>query len=286
MRRIGVHTSIAGGIEKSLERASALGCNTLQIFSHSPRAWNMKERGPGECETFRRMRRRLDIAPVFVHSSYLINLASRDSALIEKSTAMVVREMDVADAVGADYVVLHTGSAAGGDPVSARELAAFSLMEVSRRGKWRAGILLENTAGERGDVTSKMADISEIIGKVPGGLIAGVCIDTCHAFAAGYDIASARGLARFVREVEKYLGCRNLRLIHLNDSKGRLGSGIDRHEHIGKGKIGLKGFMDLLRSPEFAHIPLILETPKKTEKDDPMNLRTVKDLMKRIGKSE
>jgi deoxyribonuclease IV len=283
MRRIGVHTSIAGGIEKSLERASALGCNTLQIFSHNPRGWQTKGKSPEECETFRSMRRQLGIEPVFVHSSYLINLASGNRALIEKSRAMVMMEMDIADAIGAEYVVLHTGSAAGDDPVAARKRAALLLSEVSKRGVWRAGILLENTAGERGDVASKLADISEMIEKVAGGLVAGVCIDTCHAFAAGYDITSGKGLAGLARGIENYIGRDRVRLIHLNDSKGESGSGTDRHEHIGKGKIGLKGFADLLGLPCFKGVPLILETPKKSDNDDPTNLKTVRDLVKKLA---
>jgi deoxyribonuclease IV len=284
-RRIGVHTSIAGGIEKSLKRASELGCNTLQIFSHNPRGWKIKEKNPAECEAFRSVRQRLGIAPVFVHSSYLINLASGDRDLMEKSMEMVMMEMDIADAIDAEYVVLHTGSAAGDDPASARKRAALLLQEVSKRGAWRAGILLENTAGERGDVASKLADISEMMEKITGRLVAGICLDSCHAFAAGYDIASVSGLAGLTMDIEKYIGRDRVRLIHLNDSRGGLGSGIDRHEHIGKGKIGLKGFTGFLGSPCLAGVPLILETPKKSEHDDPMNLKAVRNIVKKIGEN-
>lgn len=192
-------------------------------------------------------------------------------------------EMDIADAIGAEYVVLHTGSAAGDDPVTARKRAALLLSEVSKGGAWRAGILLENTAGERGDVASKLADISEMMEKVAGGLVAGVCIDTCHAFAAGYDITSGNGLASLARDIENYIGRDRVRLIHLNDSKGESGSGTDRHEHIGKGKIGLKGFADLLGLPCVKGVPLILETPKKSDNDDPTNLKTVRDLVNKVA---
>jgi deoxyribonuclease-4 len=286
MRRIGVHTSIAGGIEKSLERAAQLGCNTLQIFSHSPRGWHMRERSQEEYASFRRLRQQTGIGPVFVHTSYLINLASRDRLLFEKSVAMVTEEMNIADLIGAEYLVLHTGSAAGDEPREARKRAAAALSQVSKNGEWRTGILLENTAGERGDITSGIAEICAVMELVDGELVAGVCIDTCHAYAAGYDIASAEGLASFSEELEKNFGCNRVRLIHLNDSRGELGSRLDRHEHIGKGSIGIRGFTNFLRHRCFAGIPLILETPKKTENDDPANLRIVKGIIGKISRTK
>ncbi len=281
MRRIGVHTSIAEGLEKSLERAADLGCNTLQIFSHNPRGWQMKQKSPKEAETFRRVRQSLGIGPVFIHTSYLINLASRDGSLFEKSVEMLVQELNLADLIGADYLVLHTGSASGDDPREARQRAAAALSEVAKRGQWSAGVLLENTAGERGDITSRITDICAILEQVTGKLIAGVCIDTCHAYAAGYDVASVRGLTLFSRELEEHIGRHRIRLIHLNDSKGVLGCGLDRHEHIGKGMIGMDGMKNFLHHPYFEDIPLILETPKKTEEDDPTNLRTVRRMIKK-----
>jgi deoxyribonuclease-4 len=283
VRRTGVHTSIAGGIEKSLERAAQLGCDTLQIFSHSPRGWRMTERSEEEAAAFRRLRLQSGIGPVFIHVSYLVNLASRDSSLFKKSVAMVTDEMTIADKLGADYVVLHTGSASGDNPREARKRAASALSEVSGKSKWHARILLENTAGERGDITSRVSDLGEIIEQLDGTLIAGVCIDTCHAYAAGYDIASVKGLTAFSAEIERYIGCHRIRLIHLNDSKGRLGSGLDRHEHIGKGRIGTKGFNNFLQCPCFADIPLILETPKKSDSDDPANLKTARSIIRKIG---
>jgi deoxyribonuclease-4 len=283
MRRIGVHTSIAGGIEKSLERAAQLGCDTVQIFSHSPRVWHVKERSQEEVAAFRRLRQQTGIGPVFVHTSYLINLASGDRPLFEKSVAMLAEEMNIADLIGADYLVLHTGSAAGGDPREARKRAAAALSQVSKKGWWRTRILLENTAGERGDITSGIAELRALMEQVDERLVAGICIDTCHAYAAGYDVASAVGLASFSEELEKNLGCERVRLIHLNDSRGELGSRLDRHEHIGAGRIGMEGFTNFLRHRCFAGIPLILETPKKHENDDPTNLRTVRSIIRKIN---
>lgn len=279
MRRIGVHTSIAGGIHLSLERAHELGCTTLQIFSHNPRGWAVGRRTGDEIQAFRELRDRYDLAPVVVHTSYLINLASRDSNLLMKSIRMTVKEMDLADEIGADYVVLHTGSASGDDPGDARRKAAACLREVSGSGSWKAGLLLENTAGERGDITSRIRDLAEIMDAVPGELIAGICLDTCHAYSAGYDISSGKGIRSLFDEIESGPGREKLKVLHVNDCKGTLGSGRDRHEHIGEGAIGIKGFARLLNHPYVADIPLILETPKKTEEDDPRNLRTIMELL-------
>jgi deoxyribonuclease-4 len=280
MQRVGVHTSIAGGLPASVERAKALGCETLQIFSHNPRGWALTTRAPEEISAFRRLTAGYNIKPVVVHSSYLINLASANPVLGRKSTEMVIEEMNIADSIGAQYVVLHTGSASEDDPVEARKRAAASLARVAAAGRWRSGLLLENTAGERGDITSKIGEMADIIGRVPAGLIAGICLDTCHAFAAGYDIASREGIALLADDIRKHVGRRGLKLVHLNDSKGSLSSGLDRHEHIGSGNIGIEGFRRFLGAPFFSGLPLILETPKKTDEDDPRNLRVVRELLR------
>jgi deoxyribonuclease-4 len=278
VRKIGVHTSIAGGLPASVERARALGCSTFQIFSHNPRGWALAPRAEEEIAAFRRLITESDINPVVIHTSYLINLASADPVLRRRSTGMVIEEMNIADSIGAHYVVLHTGSASGDDPAEARKRAAAGLAEVAGTARWTAGLLLENTAGERGDITSRIREMADIIGHVPAGLIAGICLDTCHAFAAGYDISSQGGITVLAEEIGKYIGKSGLKLIHLNDSKGALSSGLDRHEHIGTGRIGIEGFRRFLCDPFFSRPPLILETPKKTEEDDPRNLQVVREL--------
>lgn len=280
MRRIGVHISVAGGLEKGLEKAKALGCNTMQIFSASPRVWAAKDRSDDEILLFIRLRSEYDISPLVIHTSYLINLATSNPDLRKKSIGMLIREMDTADKLGADYVVIHTGSASGEEPGTARSRAISCLREVAEGGSWKSGILLENTAGERGDITSKIGELAEIMGAVSGDLISGICIDTCHSFAAGYDLRSRSGIAGLAAEIDNYVGAESLRLIHLNDSKGELGSGIDRHEHIGEGKIGIKGFRNFLGSSIFKNIPVILETPKKSDDDDPRNLNAVRNIVR------
>jgi deoxyribonuclease IV len=279
MRRIGVHTSISEGLPRSLLRAKELGCDTLQIFSHNPRGWRIRERNPGEYEAFRRLRKEFDISPVFIHSSYLINLASRGADLRRKSMDMVASELDIADSVGADYVILHTGSASGEDPAAARKRAISCLVEVSARGRWRSGILLENTAGEKGDIASGIEAMGEILEAVPCGFVSGVCIDTCHAFSAGYDMRSAGAADFMAKELGNYIGINRVKLIHVNDSRESLGSGVDRHEHIGRGEIGLEGLRNILTQPVLVNIPLILETPKRADDDDRKNLSTVKRLI-------
>ena len=280
MRRLGVHTSITGGIQKSLERAKELGCNTLQIFSHNPRGWAVKARDEDECESFKEFKQKHDIAPAFIHASYLINLAAVDKGLLNKSVSMVIEELNIADSIGAEYVVLHTGSASGDDPASARKRAFECLRQVEGSGRWSAGLLLENTAGERGDITSRVREIAEIMHNVPGRLISGICLDTCHAFAAGYELRTYKGTDLLASEIETLVGKNKLRLIHLNDSKGGAGSGVDRHEHIGEGNIGAEAIRYLINHPLFKDTPLILETPKKTEEDDMRNLGLVKTFLK------
>jgi deoxyribonuclease-4 len=277
-RRIGVHISIAGGIDKGLERARELGCSTVQLFSHNPRGWSIGSRDPQEITRFRTLKKEFDIRPVFIHTSYLINLASAQRDLLRKSVDMIMAELDIADEIDAEYVVLHTGSASGDLPGVARARAVEALKQVSEQGRWKAGLLLENTAGERGDITSRIADIAGIMEKVPSGLISGICLDTCHAFSAGYDIATERGIEGLAEEIGQYMSKEHLRLIHLNDSKKPMGSGVDRHEHIGEGTIGRAGLKKFLRHPFFLNIPLILETPKKADEDDKRNLSNVRVL--------
>jgi len=273
--RLGVHTSIAGGVSLSIERAAILKCTTLQIFSHNPRQWKVKPIPEEEAERFAALRKEHDIGPAFVHASYLINLASASKIVLEQSIGLLRHELENADALGAEYVVLHTGSASGADPDKARAAAAKSISKAIGKRKFRASLILENTAGQRGDITSSIKSLAEIIERCGPGKITGICVDTCHAFASGYDISSKTGINMLLSEIKIAVGLDKLKLIHLNDSKKPLGSGVDRHEHIGGGFIGMSGFRKLLSDKRISSVPLILETPKKTEDDDKRNLRKV-----------
>lgn len=279
MRRVGVHTSISGGLYMSLNRAHALSCSTVQIFSHNPREWALKEIPEKDSSLFKRLRSELDITPVYVHTSYLINMASPMESLWGKSIALLKEEMNRADVINADFVILHTGSASGEDKKTARLRAIKGLKAVFKNSRWNAGLLLENTAGEKGDITSEIKGLGEIMDNL-NSFISGICIDTCHAFASGYDIRRDDGIDRFSQEIEKYIGVNKLRLIHLNDSKSGLGLHRDRHEHIGCGKIGRKGLKKFITHKRFAHIPIILETPRKTDSDDVRNLKKVQVMLR------
>lgn len=277
---MGVHTSIAGGLPLSLERAHALGCMTLQIFSHNPRQWHAPPLAEEAAARFRELRATFDLSPVFVHASYLINLAAAGAEVYEKSLKLLIQELDLADGLGADYVVLHTGSASQDAAPNARKRAVAALKTVAAEGRWAARLLLENTAGERGDISSSMADLAEIFHNVGATLIGGICIDTCHAFAAGYDIAHAEGADLLAREISGAFGPGAVKLVHLNDSKRPLGSRVDRHEHLGQGAIGNEGLRTFVAHRAFKEIPLILETPKKDEEDDRRNLGIARSLLR------
>ncbi len=280
MRRLGVHTSIAGGLHLSLERAHELGCTTMQIFSHNPRGWELKEISEEDKNLFKQMSSEFDVSPVYIHTSYLINLASPSDELFRKSIELLKEELNRADSIGADFVILHTGSAANAEKTTARQRAIKGLREVFKSSKWNTGLLLENTAGERGDITSEIKELAEIMDGLKGR-IAGTCIDTCHAFAAGYNLKTNDGISRLSNEIEEYLGGNSVKLIHLNDSKAALGLHKDRHEHIGSGKIGREGLRRFITHKMFSDIPLILETPKKKESDDIRNLNKVRRLLQK-----
>lgn len=283
--RVGVHTSIAGGISKAVDRAASLNCTTLQIFSHNPRQWRKNSISPEEAKRFRLLRQKYDITPVFIHVSYLINLASRSTEILRKSIDLLSYELDNADAIDAEYIVLHTGSAAGQDGHKARARAAKAIGKAVSSHQHRASVLLENTAGEKGDITSSITALAEIIDICKCDLIAGICVDTCHAFSSGYDLTSGEGVEKLVGEIKKYIGLDKLKLIHLNDSKRPLGSGVDRHEHIGQGFIGIKGFRNLLRDARISKVPMVLETPKKNEGDDRRNLNKVLGILMHYGRT-
>jgi deoxyribonuclease-4 len=285
MRRIGFHTSIAGGIHKSVQRAHDLGCSTMQIFSHNPRGWGRKKLRHGEVISFNRLSRELDINPVFIHASYLINLASPNSVLREKSIRLLSAELRRADDLGVHYVVLHPGRSVGKDLGEAVRRASMAISRAWRMAESKSGILLENTAGQRGDISSTVSSIGEIVDNVPSGAIKGICLDTCHVFAAGYDIRRTEEVQGLQDEIERHLSPIKVRLIHVNDSKKDCGSRVDRHEHIGEGHIGRAGMKEFFSASYFNDIPLILETPKTSDRDDKRNLTRIKRILREIGET-
>lgn len=276
MRRTGAHMSIAGGLHMALERGHAIGCTCIQMFSHNPRGWRSSPIAPEEAELFSRQKRALDISPVFIHTSYLINIASPKEELRVKSLEMLRTEMLRASEIGAEYVVLHTGTAHdGGGMARATESIKEALGDLDTS----AGLLIENTSGKRGDISSRMPDLARLM-EQGRGIIKGVCIDSCHAYAAGYDLATPEGLEIMANEIREYMGQDAVKLLHLNDSKGELASTTDRHDHIGHGRIGNSGLGRFLNHEIFKNAPAILETPKDSEDDDIRNLAALRNLLR------
>jgi deoxyribonuclease-4 len=278
--RIGIHTTIAGDIARSLEIAKKLGCNALQIFSASPRMWPRPGRNvipEADAARFRAMRAELGLGPVAIHANYLINLAASDPIgrvrAIQAFRDEIVRGM----ALDVDFLIVHPGSAGGGD----RGQAAIRVGEALRaasRGLKMGGlrVLVENTAGMGSAVGANFEELATIL-KVAGDLNLGVCVDTAHTFEAGYPIHTAEGLEQTVAEMERTIGLERVFVVHVNDSKTEFGSRVDRHEHIGKGKIGLEALGRVLRHPMLAPSRLpgrafLLETPIDAPGDDRRNV--------------
>ena len=258
---LGVHVSIAGKLSHAVDRAKSLHCCTMQIFSRNPRGWDTGPLDPQEVGRFRKGREEARISPLVIHASYLINLAATENALFERSIRALEEELARGDELGADYLVVHVGSNSQQGPRFgiARVVEALRCFEA---GTARTQLLLENTAGERGDIGCRMDELGEILTRLGNLPWLGFCLDTCHAFAAGYDISYRAGVKAWVKEIQETVGLDRIKLLHLNDSKKGLNCHVDRHEHIGKGKIGLEGFRAIIRHPELQNIPMILETPK------------------------
>lgn len=279
--RIGIHTSIAGGLDKAALRAKELGANAFQIFSASPRMWRQ---GPLDTEAAGRLkeaRERLDLRPLVVHDSYLINMAAGDTAQRERSVPAFRAEIERCLAMGAEYLVLHPGSYKGQSVEQGIATLAESLIEAARGLRSNhLMLLLENTAGSGSAIGSRFEELAAIRDGAQSGmdLAIGYCLDTAHSLAAGYDVASEAGLAHTLHEAQKMLGLERVRVIHTNDSKAPLGSRVDRHEHIGEGYIGIQGFRRILQHPRLRDKAFILETPIDREGDDRRNLQKLKRL--------
>jgi len=263
MPRLGAHLSIAGGLPRAVDRAEASGCQALQIFTKSAGQWRARELPPDEIALFRRRVRQTKIRPVVAHNSYLINVAAADRELRHKSIAALLEELDRADALGLDGLVMHPGSYTSGTEAGGLKLigdALASILEARPRGRTR--ILLEHTAGQGTNLGHRFEHLAEILDLVGGSPRVGVCLDTCHLLAAGYDICSEDGYRDTFRRFGRLVGFSRLKAFHLNDSKKPCGSRVDRHEHIGQGCLGLEPFRWILNDRRFAKLPMLLETPK------------------------
>lgn len=278
--RIGVHVSIAGHIYESLERAKALGCNAMQIFSRNPRGWEAARLEEKEVAEFRRLKKAYDISPVVVHIPYIINLATPDKALYTKSINAYIEDIRRADELGAEYFVTHLGSHVGSGEGRGIRAFASALKAIIKKAKPRTTILLENTAGSGSCIGYRFEHIKSIMDKAGAGGRVGVCLDTAHTFEAGYDIRTARGLRSTLSDVDRLLGLENVKVVHFNDSLSEANSRVDRHQHLGKGGIGSAALSRVINHPGFKHAAFILETPKKTDRDDRRNLEMANKLVK------
>jgi deoxyribonuclease-4 len=280
---LGAHMSIAGGLFHALERGREVGCGAVQIFLKNQRQWAAKPLAADEVGAFRSARRATAIRHVFAHSSYLINLGNPDAALWSQAVDAFTDELERAEALGLSCVVIHPGShrGAGIEAGLARVTAALD-ESLARTAGYRVKVALENTAGAGNTIGRTFGELAALLGRAARPERLGVCLDTCHLFAAGYDLRTAAGYRRAMAECDATVGRRRVLAFHLNDAKAPLGSGLDRHEHIGRGRLGLAPFRLLLSDRGFARVPKVLETPKEPEPAaDLRNLATLRRLRRR-----
>ena len=292
MPRLGAHMSIAGGLPRAVDRARASRCEALQIFTKSAGQWRARPLPAEEIALFRKRVEETDIHPVVAHNSYLINIASANSALRMQSIAALGEELDRAEALGLDGLVMHPGSFTNGNEEHGLELIAEALgLLLEERPRARTLVLLEHTAGQGTNLGHRFEHLALIIKRLKGTPRIGVCLDTCHLLTAGYDLCTDAGYRATFEEFDRLVGISRIKVFHLNDSRKPCGSRVDRHEHIGKGCLGLEPFRRLLNDPRFAALPMLLETPKLETPEsrrrsdvDPWDARNLRTLRKLIEK--
>ena len=281
MVQVGVHVSIAGSLDKAVERATERGCDCFQIFTKNPRGWAAKEISEEIAEAFIHAVRASSLSPQFAHMPYLPNLASEKPVIYQKSVDALIQELHRCHLLHIPYLVTHLGHA-GDDLSLGRSRVIEGIQEALEQDGGDTRLLLENTAGERNSAGSRLEDIRDILDGTGNHPRTGVCFDTCHAFAAGYELRTADAVDALLTLMDDLIGMSSISLIHLNDAKGSLGSGIDRHEHIGQGSIGNQGMHALLHHPLIQGIPLICETPVDLQTGDAENIATVRHLAENV----
>ncbi len=282
-RRIGIHTSTAGGVENAAERAYRLGCNTFQIFSSSPRQWAPYELARAQCEEMSRLRQRYNLKPLVIHANYLVNLAGGNSEFHAKSIIAFRGEVERALALCAEFLVVHPGSFRGSSREEGLSRAALAIEQaVDGLNIWSSGlrVLIENTAGSEFSLGGNFEQVAELLYLLRDFVPVGACIDTCHTHVSGYDIVSEEGYTDTLDQLERSVGLDNVYVWHCNDAKAARGSKLDRHQHIGRGSIGLKPFRRLLNDPRLAEAAFIAETPIDEPLDDLTNVNALRRLVK------
>jgi len=274
---LGAHMSISGGVTEAISRAYGLGCTAMQIFVGNPRQWRRMKVTPEIGRAFGRLCPQRGIRAVVAHANYLINVASDDRLIRERSARSLAHELSVCGRLGIRHLILHPGSCEDLNR-GVRRVASALDRALEKAGNRKVKILLETTAGQGNCLGHEFAQLADIIGHMALERKAGVCFDTAHVFVAGYDIRTHEGYERVMGELDSAVGIARLKAIHVNDSKGELSSRLDRHEHIGLGKLGLRTFECVMCDPRFRQVPKILETPKGNagENWDERNLRTLR----------
>jgi deoxyribonuclease-4 len=283
--KVGAHVKASGGVDKAIGRAEDIGAETIQIFSGAPQAWRRKEYRPEEVEAYKAGAAEKGIGPAFVHGVYLVNLATDKEENLAKSLDALVHDMNVCHLLGVKGVIFHIGShrGAGYEQVFGQVVESVrKIVEATPEDTW---LILENSAGMGGAIGSKFEELGRIIREV-GNPRVKVCLDTQHTFAAGYDLKTNDGLVAAMSEFEAEVGLDRLVAVHANDSKCPLAGGVDRHENIGEGHIGLDGFQNIMSHPAFRDVPFLLETPGfDNQGPDQRNVEILKRLREKAGLS-
>lgn len=276
--RLGYHVSISGGVDRAVGRAVELGCDTFQIFTRNPRSWRSRELSDGEVAAFRAERAEAGLDPVVGHMPYILNLASPEDEVYERSVGSLALGLERCSLLGIEFLVTHLGSHLGSGAEAGVGRVVAALDRVLGVDGSDVVLLLENGAGSANGVGSSFEELGRILDMVerPGRL--GVCLDTCHTFVAGYDVRNPEALGVTLEVLDSAVGLDRIGVVHLNDSVWGLGSGRDHHEHIGLGEIGLEGFRAIVGS-RLAGFPLILETPLDERREEGENLRIVRGLV-------
>jgi deoxyribonuclease-4 len=281
--RFGFHISIAQGVSTVIEKARQTRCETIQLFSRNPRGWKYRNLPADQVEDFKAQLKKSGISPCVLHLPYLPNLASASPDLYTKSVDSLCADLARAEVLTIPFVVAHVGKRLELSQGRAMARVAAAVNRSLKKIPNDVMILLENTAGQGTELGANFAELGEILSRVDDRRRVGVCLDVAHAFQAGYDVSTRKGLDGTVAEFDRLIGLKHLHLLHLNDSKTPLGSRADRHWHIGKGHIGLEGFRNIVNHPQLVHLPGIMETPRVDKKDDRRNMRVVRRLREEGG---
>lgn len=279
--RFGFHISISGGLSKVVNQAEIRECDTIQLFSRNPRGWKYEQLAEGEVKLFRKGIQSSGLFPIFLHLPYLPNIASRDSKFYKPSIESIMTDLERAEVLGAQYLIIHIGHRMQSSEEEAIDAVIHGIEKAFQRVKNSVILLLENTAGQGTEIGYNFDQIKKIMDGIEEKERVGVCLDTAHAFEAGYDLSKWEGIDQTLNIFDQTIGRKRLHLLHLNDSKTPLGSRKDRHWHIGEGYIGLEGFRYLINHPLLNHLPGIMETPRKDTLEDITNMKVVRSLVER-----